>query len=68
MINKEDIKKELDFCIQLREKQGGCSFNAWTKCEQCAAMSVLRKLYTEEVFDGQKLSLEDWEEKIIRNS
>jgi len=24
---KEDIKKELDFCIELREKQGGCEFN-----------------------------------------
>jgi len=23
---KEDIKKELDFCLQLREQQGGCSF------------------------------------------
>jgi len=43
---KEDIKKELDFCIELREKQGGCEFNKQTKCEQCAAMSVLRKLYS----------------------
>jgi hypothetical protein len=46
MINKEDIKKELDFCIKLREEQGGCSFGKSTKCEQCAAISVLRKLYS----------------------
>jgi hypothetical protein len=61
---KEDIKKELDFCIELREKQGGCEFNKQTKCEQCAAMSVLRKLYSWEVLDGQKLSLEERQAKL----
>ena len=64
MINKEDIKKELDFCMQLREQQWGCSFNKSTKCEQCASMSVLRKLYSGEVLDGQKLSFEEWKNKI----
>lgn len=42
---KEDIKKEIDFCIKLREEQGGCSFGKSTRCEQCAALPVLRKLY-----------------------
>jgi hypothetical protein len=64
MLTKEDIKKELDFCMKLREEQGGCNFNGWTKCEQCAAMSVLRKLYSGEVLDGQKLSFEERKEKI----
>ena len=61
---KEDIKKEIDFCIKLREEQGGCSFGKGTKCEQCSALSVLRKLYNWEVLDGQKLSLEKRKEKI----
>ena len=61
---KETIKKELDFCVKLREEQGGCSFGKKTKCEQCAAISVLRKLYSGEVLDGQKLSLEQRKEKI----
>lgn len=64
MIAKEDIKKEIDFCIKLREEQGGCNFGKWTKCEQCSALSVLRKLYSWEVLDGQKLSLEQRKEKI----
>jgi len=61
---KKDIKKELDFCMKLREEQWDCSFGKSTKCEQCAAMSVLRKLYSWEILDGQKLSLEDRKEKI----
>ena len=61
---KEDIKKELDFCIKLREEQGGCSFNKGAMCENCAALSVVRKLYSWEVFDGQKLSLEERKDKI----
>jgi len=64
MINKEDIKKELDFCIKLREEQWGCSFGKSTKCEQCAAISVLRKLYSGEVLDGQKLSFEERKNRI----
>ncbi len=61
---KEDIKKEIDFCIKLREEQGGCNFNKRSKCEQCSALSVLRKLYSWEVLDGQKLSLEERKNKI----
>lgn len=61
---KEEIKKELDFCIKLREEQGGCSFGKTNRCEQCAAMSVLRKLYSGEVLDGQKLSLEERKVKL----
>ena len=64
MITKQDIKKELDFCIQLRETQWWCSFNKKTTCEQCASMSVLRKLYSWEVLDGKKLSLQEWKDKI----
>ncbi|MCX6824507.1 MAG: hypothetical protein NT085_05280 [candidate division SR1 bacterium] len=61
---KEDVKKEIDFCIKLREEEGGCTFGKSTRCEQCAALSVLRKLYSGEVLDGQKLSLEEWKQKI----
>lgn len=61
---KEDVKKEIDFCIKLREEEGGCTFGKSTRCEQCAALSVLRKLYSWEVLDGQKLSLEEWKQKI----
>lgn len=61
---KETIKKEIDFCLKLREEQWGCNFNKWSKCDQCAALSLLRKLYTWEVLDGQKLSLEERKNKI----
>jgi hypothetical protein len=64
MISKEAIKKELDFCLHLREQQGGCSFWKSTKCEQCASMYILRKLYSGEILDGQKLSLDERKEKI----
>ena len=61
---KEDIKKEIDFCMKLWEEQGWCSFGKSTKCEDCAALSILRKLHTWEVLDGQKLGLKERKEKL----
>lgn len=57
---------ELNFCLQLREKEWGCTFWWKTKCEQCAVPYLLRKLISWEVLHGEmkRLTLQDWKEKI----
>ncbi len=64
MIQKDQVFEEISFCLKLWEKQGWCSFGNGTTCEQCSALSVLWKLYSGEVLDGQKLGLDDWKEKV----
>ncbi|MDD3263195.1 MAG: hypothetical protein PHR61_05155 [Candidatus Absconditabacteria bacterium] len=56
---------ELNFCLQLREKEGGCTFGGGTKCEQCAVTYLLWKLLTGEIIHGEikRLTLKDWKEK-----
>jgi hypothetical protein len=59
-------KKELLFCLDLWKTQGHCGFGEKTKCTECAAPYLLFKMITGEVFDGERLTLEDWEKKITK--
>lgn len=61
-----EFKKELEFCLKLWEKQGGCSFGGGNKCEQCAVPYLLLKFESKEVLHGniKRLTLEDWKNKI----
>ncbi len=64
---KEKLIKELEFCLQLWEKQGHCEFGSYNKCEQCAAPYLLLKLISGEVLHGKeikRLSLKDWKKKL----
>ena len=61
---RDDILKEIEFCIEHREQKGRCKFGEETKCEQCASIYVLRKLYNGKVLDGQKLTLNERKKKV----
>ena len=63
---KEELIKELDFCINLWQKNGHCEFGGYTKCEECAAPYLLLKLINGEVLHGKmkRLTLEDWKKKL----
>ena len=63
---KEKYMEELDFCVDLWEKEWGCMFWWGTKCDQCATPYLLLKLLTWEVlhWDMKRLSKEDWKQKI----
>ncbi len=62
-VDKERIKHELGFCLELWEKQGHCGFGGKTKCEECAAPYLCYKLLTGKALhdEGQKrLTLAEW--------
>ncbi|MFA5247281.1 MAG: hypothetical protein WC408_05315 [Candidatus Micrarchaeia archaeon] len=62
-LSKERIKHELDFCLELWEKQGHCGFGGKTNCEECAAPYLCYKLLTGKALHdkGQKrLTLSQW--------
>ena len=63
---KEELVKELEFCLKLWQEQGFCKFGGYTKCEQCACPYLLLKLISGEVLHGdmQRLTLEDWKKKL----
>ena len=66
-MNREELIKELEFCIKLWKERGGCKFGKSTRCNECAAPYLLLKLISGEVIHGdnsKRLSLEDWEDKI----
>lgn len=58
--------KELQFCLDLWEEQGGCFFGGGTRCGQCAVPYILWKLMTGEAIHGrmERLKLEDWRKKL----
>lgn len=64
-MNKQDYIKELEFCIDLWKKQGGCTFGGGNKCENCAVPYLLLKFISGEVLHGdiKRLSLQEWEDK-----
>ena len=65
-MNKEDLLKELEFCLRLWEEKGGCAFGRFTKCEDCAAPYLLLKFISGEIIhgkDSKRLSLEEWKNK-----
>jgi len=64
---KDTLKKELEQCLQLWEKQGYCTFGQETKCEQCALPYLLWKLLSGEIIHGPdqpRLTLDQWKEKL----
>ncbi len=63
---KEKLVEELKFCIDLWEKQGYCEFGGKTNCKECATPYLLLKLINGEVLHGdiERLTLEDWKEKV----
>jgi len=63
---KDKLIHELEFCVDLWEKQGYCEFGEHTNCKECATPYLLLKLITGEVLHGkmERLSLQDWKEKI----
>lgn len=63
---KENLIHELRFCLDLRERESGCTFGGGTRCEECAVPYLLLKFLTGEVLHGdiQRLSLTDWREKL----
>jgi hypothetical protein len=36
-MRKEDLIKELEFCLKLWEERGYCKFGKLTKCDECAS-------------------------------
>lgn len=65
---KQKLKEELQFCLELWEKQGYCEFGGYTQCEQCAVPYLLYKLITGKVLHGkmQRLTLSDWKKRLAR--
>lgn len=62
---QQNLLHELNFCLQLREKEGGCTFWWGRTCEQCAVPYLLWKLLTGEIIHGKikRLTLEERKEK-----
>ncbi|MFQ5647791.1 MAG: hypothetical protein ACE5FW_01010, partial [Candidatus Aenigmatarchaeota archaeon] len=67
MIDREKLIRELEFCLELWEKQGRCGFGGRTRCQECAAPYLTYKLITGKALhtmEGEKrmerLGLEDW--------
>ena len=58
--------KELEFCLELWEKQGCCSFGGKTECKNCAAPYLLLKMINKGVLHGKmkRLSLQDWKNRL----
>lgn len=66
-MKNEELKKELNFCLQLWQKQGFCEFGSKTNCKECATPYLLWKLISGEVLHGKemkRLTLEDWKIKL----
>lgn len=63
---KDKYVKELNFCLQLRETEWGCTFWWWNKCEKCAVPYLLLKFINWEIlhWDIHRLTLDDRKEKI----
>ncbi len=66
-MNKEELLKELEFCLKLWKESGGCEFGKITKCKECSAPYLLLKLINGEIIHGKdvkRLTLNDWEKKL----
>jgi hypothetical protein len=64
--SKENLIRELAFCLELWGEEGSCGFGNCTKCEQCAAPYLLLKLISGELLHGnmRRLTLKDWKMKL----
>ncbi|MGC9309949.1 MAG: hypothetical protein ACP5D2_04625 [Candidatus Nanoarchaeia archaeon] len=65
-MDKKGYIEELEFCLNLWEKQAGCKFGGSTKCGECAAPYILWKFITREILhrDMERLTLDDWKIKL----
>ena len=66
-MEKEELTKELEFCLRLWKEKGFCKFGRHTNCNECACPYLLLKLITGEVLHGdniKRLILEDWQDKL----
>jgi len=63
------FQEELEFCLSLWEKKGGCEFGGKTSCEKCAVPYILLKLMTGEILHGdmERLTLDDWKQKLVES-
>lgn len=63
---EQKLKGELQFCLELWEKQGYCEFGGHTAYPQCAVPYLLYKLMTGKVLHGKmrRLTLEDWKKRL----
>jgi hypothetical protein len=63
---KPELMREFEFCLDLWEKQGHCTFGGHTDCENCAAIYLIYKLLTGEVIHGdvKRLTLEEWKTRL----
>lgn len=61
-MNKISPEKELQLCLKLWEKKGGCRFGGGKQCAACATPYLLWKMMTGEIIH-EKLSIEDWKKK-----
>ena len=61
---KEELIKELAFCLELWENKGGCKFGKGNKCEQCAAPYLLLKLINNSYINNKRLTLADWKKEL----
>jgi hypothetical protein len=60
---------ELNFCLNLWEKQGCCGFGGETECEKCGAPYLLYKMITGKALHGaemKRLKLADWK-KLVKD-
>lgn len=67
MDNKEELIKEMEFCLKLWEEKDNCEFGGKTKCNECATLYLLLKLINGEILHGKdikRLTLEDWKQKL----
>jgi hypothetical protein len=61
--------EELNFCLELWEKQGYCGFGGKTECDKCGTPYLLYKMITGTALhdsEMERLKLSDWK-KLIRD-
>jgi hypothetical protein len=63
-MEKSELITEMDFCLELWEKQGYCKFGGKNNCENCAVLYLLEKLISGKVNDSRRLDLNDWKKRI----
>lgn len=63
---EKKLIEELEFCVNLWEKQGYCTFGGHTTCQECGAPYLLLKQINGEILHGKmtRLTLYDWKKKI----
>ncbi len=61
--SEQRLITELAFCLELWQKNGGCTFGGCTLCDQCAVPYLLLKLINGKIFHGdmKRLTIDDWQ-------